>query len=78
MTHIAMNNVEPTGEKREDMRHAHLVSCVLNSLNLSGQAFKSEDVMASFLDFVKNGKTAERIIGPGESARMMSRAMGRR
>jgi hypothetical protein len=60
----------PTREQREDLRHAHLVACVMNLVRGEGaEPIETRDALAHFLHEIKS-KKRDKGIGPAQAARL--------
>lgn len=73
---MAERDLNPSGEDRADMRHAHLVGIVA-SIAGGGDGVSSEDALAHFLQFVNKKRDRKRkAIGPAAAAKMVAGAIG--
>jgi len=72
----AHQELNPTGERRQDLRHAHLVSIIANLVRSKDDTHvEPADALAHFLGTLK-GKRKPRAIGPDAAAAMIGKALG--
>lgn len=60
----------PSREQREDLRHAHLVACVMNIMrSQDADPITTKDALAHFLHEISPNKRSK-VLGPGQAARI--------